>query len=153
MIIKEQASKNIPIKLYFYPVSVEAQFQKNLKFQIAIFRSSTDENGKKVVKIDKTEPMKYSNPQEKIHLTNTLSLLTTIPFDPQSQRFQNKEVEFEMALEIDGNKLRVGEKINLKEVVESKLKNGKFVSKKGEAALLYKAEVKFQEEKLENGIV
>ena len=78
MITKEQGSKNIPVKLYFYPVSVEAVFQKNFKFQIAIFRSSTDENGKK----------------EKIKLSNTLSILTTIPFDSLSQRFQNKEVEF-----------------------------------------------------------
>jgi len=62
MIIKEQPKKNIPVKLFFYPVSLEAQFQKNLKFQIAIFRSSLDENGKKVVKIDKTEPMKFTNP-------------------------------------------------------------------------------------------
>jgi hypothetical protein len=94
MITKEQGSKNIPVKLYFYTVSVEAVFQKNFKFQIAIFRSSTDENGKKVIKIDKTVPMKFTNAQEKIKLSNTLSILTTIPFDSLSQRFQNKEVEF-----------------------------------------------------------
>jgi len=87
MIVKEQLPKPVPIKFYFYPVSLEAQFQKSLKFQIAIFRSSLDENGKKVVKIDKTEPMKFSNPEEKIHLSQCLSLLTTIPFDPESHRF------------------------------------------------------------------
>lgn len=58
-----------------------------------------------------------------------------------------------MALEIDGNKSRIGEKINLREVLESKVKSGKFGSKQGEVTLLYKAEVKFQEEqKLDNGI-
>lgn len=45
---------NKPVKLEFFPISVEAQFQKSLKFQIAIFRSSTDEKGKRVLKIDKT---------------------------------------------------------------------------------------------------
>lgn len=45
---------NKPVKLDFFPVSVETQFQKSLKFQIAIFRSSTDEKGKRVLKMDKT---------------------------------------------------------------------------------------------------
>ena len=45
---------NKPVKLDFYPISIEVHFQKSLKFQIAIFRNSTDQKGKRVLKIDKT---------------------------------------------------------------------------------------------------
>jgi hypothetical protein len=65
-------------------------FERSLKLQIAIFRATTDEKGKRVVKMDKTDPMKFSNPQEKILLSNSLSLLTTIPFEAESGRFESK---------------------------------------------------------------
>lgn len=78
---------NKPVKLDFYPISIEVNFQKSLKFQIAIFRNSIDEKGKRVLKIDKTLPMKFSNPQVKISLSNKLSMLTTIAYDPQSKRY------------------------------------------------------------------
>ena len=40
------------------------QFEKSLKFQIAIFRMSKEESkdGKRPFKIDKTDPVKYTNP-------------------------------------------------------------------------------------------
>lgn len=87
MIIKEQPLKYIPVKLIFTPVCLEVPFQNNLRYQVAIFRSSTDDKGKKILKMDKTEPVKLTSPQEKIYLNKTLNLLTTIPFDPESQRF------------------------------------------------------------------
>jgi|JI9StandDraft_2_1071091.scaffolds.fasta_scaffold35297_2 hypothetical protein len=88
------AGVNRPVKLLFQPTALEVKFQKSLKFQIAIFRASTDEKGKRAVKMDKTDPMKFSAPQSQIPLSNTLSLLTTIPYDPQTRQYQNKEVEF-----------------------------------------------------------
>lgn len=48
--------------------------------QIAIFRASTDDKGKRAVKMDKTEPMKFTSPNTPIQFTQTLSLLTTIQY-------------------------------------------------------------------------
>lgn len=75
------AAVNRPVKLLFQPTSAIITYEKNLKLQIAIFRAAVDEKGKRAVKMDKTEPMKFTNPQEQILFTNTLSLLTTIPYN------------------------------------------------------------------------
>jgi hypothetical protein len=48
--------------------------------------------------MDKTDPVKYTNPNEKIMFNKTLSLLTTIPFNTNTNSFENKEVDFEMAV-------------------------------------------------------
>ena len=53
---------NRPVRLVFQPTAVEAKYEKTLKFQIAIFRANVDEKGKKQVKMDKTDPMKFSTP-------------------------------------------------------------------------------------------
>ena len=120
------AAMNRPVKVLFQPKALEVKFQKSLKMQIAIFRTSTDEQGKRAVKMDKTDPMKFTTPQTPIQLNNKLSLLTTIPFDPQTRQYLNKEVEFEMALDIDGTKSRMSKKINLREGVGQKGVTGKF---------------------------
>ncbi len=40
--------------------------------------------------MDKTDPMKFNNPLEKIILKNTLSLLTTVQYDTTSKRYESK---------------------------------------------------------------
>lgn len=50
--------------------------------QLALYRTSTDDKGKRSVKMDKTEPMKFTTPGEPITLNQTLNLLTTIPYEP-----------------------------------------------------------------------
>lgn len=42
--------------------------------------------------MDKTDPMKFTTPANPIQLNNRLSLLTTIPFDPQTHQYLTKEV-------------------------------------------------------------
>ena len=79
-------------------------------------------------------------------MTNVLNLLTTIPYDPDTKRFDSKEVELEVALEVDGNKSRMTKKINLQDVLAGKQKNGKFTMNNPEVVLFYRAEVKFQDE-------
>lgn len=91
---------NRPITLIFEPINIDIRFEKCLKLQIAIFRLSSEESKgqKKAVKMDKTDPVKYTNPNEKIMFGKTLNLLTTIPFNPDTNTFDNKEVDFEMAV-------------------------------------------------------
>jgi len=48
--------------------------------------------------MDKTDPVKYTNPNEKIVFNKALNLLTTISFNPDTHTFDNKEVDFEMAV-------------------------------------------------------
>ena len=57
--------------------------------------------------------------------------------------FQSKEVEFEMALDIDGVKSRLNKKINLKELVGDK-KQGKFSLDLPEVVLYYKMDLKIE---------
>jgi hypothetical protein len=97
--------------------------------------------------MDKTDPVKFTNPQEKIVFSRTLSLLTTLPFNSETQSYEGKEVDFEMALEIDGKKERMGRKVNLKEVLLSKSKTFKFAQESPLIALAYRAEVKLEDDK------
>jgi|LakMenE01Jun11ns_1017448.scaffolds.fasta_scaffold9664490_1 hypothetical protein len=48
--------------------------------------------------MDKTDPVKYTNPNEKIVFDRALNLLTTIAFNPNTNTFEDKEVDFEMAV-------------------------------------------------------
>jgi hypothetical protein len=56
---------NKPVTLYFEPLSLDARYEKCLKLQIAIFRLSAEEakGNKRAVKMDKTDPVKFTNPQ------------------------------------------------------------------------------------------
>lgn len=47
--------------------------------------------------MDKTDPVKYTNPQEKITFNKILTLQTTLPFNSETQIYDSKEVDFEMA--------------------------------------------------------
>jgi hypothetical protein len=88
-----------PVSLTFQPTKLELHYEKSLKLQIVIFRFSEEvKGGKRAVKMDKTEPMKFTNPELPILFSQSLNLLTTIPFNPQRREYENKEVEFEMAL-------------------------------------------------------
>ena len=99
--------------------------------------------------MDKTDPMKYTTPGIPIQLTHRLSLLTTLGYNQQTRSYENKEVQFEMALDVDGNKSRMSKKINLKDVIGG-VKHGKYKLDSPEVVLTYKMEVKVeggQEEK------
>ncbi len=119
---------NKPVTLFFEPLSLDVKYEKVLKLQIAIFRLGTEETkgSKRAVKMDKTDPVKFTNPQERITFSKVLSLLTTLPFNADTQAFESKEVEMEMALEIDGKKERMGKKINLRDVLLAKSQTFKF---------------------------
>jgi hypothetical protein len=91
--------------------------------------------------MDKTPPMKFTNPGGGISLEHTLSLLTTLPYNSETRSYESKEVEFELALEIDGVKARMAKKINLRDVVGSR-KQGKYAMDNPCVALFYKMEVK-----------
>jgi len=55
---------NKPVSFVFEPTLLEIHYEKSLKLQIVIFRFSSEEvkGGKRAVKMDKTEPMKFTNP-------------------------------------------------------------------------------------------
>lgn len=144
---------NKPVTLYFEPLSLEVKFEKVLKMQIAIFRQSPEEakGSKRAVKMDKTDPVKFTNPHERITFSKTLSLLTTLPFNPDTHTFESKEVDMEMALEIDGRKERMAKKVNLKEVLLSNSKTFKFTQEAPPITLLYRAEVKLEDERVDKG--
>lgn len=97
--------------------------------------------------MDKTDPVKFTNPQEKITFNKTLSLLTTLPYNTETLSYEGKEVDFEMALEIDGKKERIGRKINLKDLLNTKTKMYKFAQENPIIVLNYRAEVKLENEK------
>lgn len=97
--------------------------------------------------MDKTDPVKFTNPTEKITFAKTLSLLTTLPFNTETLAYESKEVDFEMALEIDGRKERMGRKINLRDLLTAKHKNYKFAQENPQIVLNYRAEVKLEEER------
>lgn len=92
--------------------------------------------------MDKTEPMKFTVPQDRISFSHTLSLLTTIPYNQDTKRYENKEVEFEMALDIDGTKTRMSKKINLKDAIGVKNYSGKFTMESPSVVLEFRMEVK-----------
>lgn len=94
--------------------------------------------------MDKTEPMKFTNPQDKLQIAQTLSLLTTLPFDPDSGQYDNKEVELDMAFELDGALFHMNKKVNLKDIITGKLKAGKFTMENPPATLHFRAEVKLE---------
>jgi hypothetical protein len=48
--------------------------------------------------MDKTDPVKFTNPQERITFNKTLSLLTTLPFNSEMQGYDSKDVDIEIAL-------------------------------------------------------
>lgn len=98
--------------------------------------------------MDKTDPMKFSNPLDKIVLKNVLSLLTTMQYDTVSKRYESKEVEFEMALDVDGSKTRMNKKLNLKDILANRLKTGKFMMENPDVSVMYRAEVVFQDEEV-----
>lgn len=100
--------------------------------------------GKRAVKMDKTDPMKFSNPKEPILISKSLSLLTTIPFNSVTKIYESKEVDFEMALEIDGKKERMARKINIRDMLLSKEKNHKFALESPLTVLHFKVQVIFQ---------
>jgi len=100
--------------------------------------------GKRAVKMDKTDPMKFLNPKEPILINKSLSLLTTLPYNSVSKTYENKEVDFEMALEIDGKKERMARKINIKDMLLSKEKSHKFALENPLAVLHFKVQVIFQ---------
>lgn len=97
--------------------------------------------------MDKTDPVKFTNPQEKITFNKTLSLLTTLPYNTETLSYEAKEVDFEMALEIDGKKERMGRKINLKDILNAKIKTYKFAQENPMIVLNYRAEVKLEDDK------
>lgn len=70
--------------------------------------------------------MKFTNPQQPIILTNKLKLRTTIPFNLSTKSYEKKQAEIDMALEIDGQKAKMQEKVNLADAVTGKLRNGVF---------------------------
>ena len=72
---------NRPVQLTFQPTALTISYTRKLKLQLALFRTSTDDRGNRSVKMDKTEPMKFTTPGEPITFTQTLNLLTTIPYD------------------------------------------------------------------------
>lgn len=75
--------------------------------------------------MDKTDPQRFSSPGVVIELSNKLSLLTTLSFS-EEHGYESKEVEFQMALDVDGNKARMNKKINLKDFAGTK-SQGKFL--------------------------
>lgn len=97
--------------------------------------------------MDKTEPAKFTDPHEKITFARTLSLLTTLPYHSLTMAYEPKEVDFEMALEIDGKKERMGRKLNLKELLNAKSRTFKFTQEDPAIVLSYRAEVKLEDEK------
>ncbi len=137
-----QTTFSRPAKVIFQPTALEIKFEKSLKLQMALFRTATDDKGKRAVKMDKTEPMKFTSPTPQISFSNTLSLLTTLPYNSSTKTYENKTVEFEMALDVDGNKTRMSKKINLKDAVNSKSASGKFSMDNPAILLYYKMEVK-----------
>lgn len=97
--------------------------------------------------MDKTDPAKYTSPNEKITFAKTLSLLTTVPFNSHTKTYESKEVDFELALEIDGRKERMGRKLDLKELLAARQKSYRFAQESPAIALTYRAEVKLEDEK------
>ena len=71
-----------------------------------------------------------------------MSLLTTLPFNSETQSYESKDVDLEVALEVDGKKERMGKKINLRDVLIAKNKSYKFVQESWMMTFLYRAEVK-----------
>ena len=68
------------VQFIFQPTILDLKYQKTLKMQLAVFRSQTDERGRRPAKIDKTDPQRFSSPGAVIELNNKLSLLTTLAF-------------------------------------------------------------------------
>jgi hypothetical protein len=81
---------NRPVQLTFHPTALTATYTRSLKLQLALFRTSTDDKGKKSVKMDKTDPMKFTTPGEPITFTQALNLLTTIPYDSEGRKYHSK---------------------------------------------------------------
>jgi len=81
------------VQFIFQPTLLDVKYQKTLKMQLAVFRSQTDEKGRRPAKIDKTDPQRFSTPGAVIELNNKLNLLTTLSFI-EGQGYESKEVEF-----------------------------------------------------------
>ena len=43
-----------PVQLTFHPTALTTSYTRSLKLQLALFRTSTDDKGKRSVKMDKT---------------------------------------------------------------------------------------------------
>ena len=83
----QNTQKNV--QFIFQPTTLDAKYTKTLKMQLAIFRSQTDEKGKRPAKMDKTEPQRFSTPGVVVELNNKLSLLTTLG-QIEGQGFESK---------------------------------------------------------------
>ena len=71
--------------------------------------------------------------------------MTTIAYNSQTKKYEDKDIDFELALDVDGKKDRIAKKINLNEIALCNTKNQRFSHDTAPIALNCKIFVKFSE--------